>query len=41
MFTDFQNLTVETSDLKINLLKGGEGYPILLLHGYPQNRMRP
>ncbi|MGK7885248.1 MAG: alpha/beta fold hydrolase [Crocosphaera sp.] len=39
MFANFQNLVIQTSEVKINLLKGGEGYPILLLHGYPQTHV--
>ncbi|MEA5511048.1 alpha/beta hydrolase [Crocosphaera sp. UHCC 0190] len=36
MFANFKNLVIKTSDININLIKGGKGYPILLLHGYPQ-----
>ena len=36
MFANFKNLVIQTSEVKINLLKGGKGYPMLLLHGYPQ-----
>lgn len=39
MFTNFQNFIVQTSEVKINLLKGGKGDPILLLHGYPQTHV--
>ena len=39
MFANFHNLVIQTSEVKINLLKGGEGYPILLLHGYPQTHV--
>ncbi|WP_107671395.1 alpha/beta fold hydrolase [Cyanothece sp. BG0011] len=39
MFANFQNLVIQTSEVKINLVKGGEGYPILLLHGYPQTHV--
>ncbi len=39
MFPNFENLIIQTSEVKINLVKGGEGYPILLLHGYPQTHV--
>ncbi len=39
MFSNFHNRVIQTSDVKINLVKGGEGYPILLLHGYPQTHV--
>ncbi|HEY9750128.1 MAG TPA: alpha/beta hydrolase [Allocoleopsis sp.] len=39
MFAQFQYLQLETSSTTINLLKGGSGYPILLLHGYPQTHV--
>lgn len=39
MFAQFQYLQLETSSTTINVLKGGRGYPILLLHGYPQTHV--
>ncbi|MEA5535618.1 alpha/beta hydrolase [Crocosphaera sp. XPORK-15E] len=39
MFANFQNLVIKTSEVNINLIKGGKGYPILLLHGYPQTHV--
>jgi len=36
MFTNFQQKTIDTSNATINLVIGGQGFPILLLHGYPQ-----
>lgn len=37
MLADLQQLTIDTSAAKINVVKGGSGFPVLLLHGYPQN----
>ena len=37
MFEGFERSQVETSGTTINLVKGGSGPPLLLLHGYPQN----
>ncbi|MDJ0728973.1 MAG: alpha/beta hydrolase [Crocosphaera sp.] len=39
MFPNFENLVIQTSEVKISLVKGGEGYPLLLLHGYPQTHV--
>ena len=36
MFEAFERARVEASDAEINLVRGGEGPPVLLLHGYPQ-----
>lgn len=36
MFDRFETKTVETSSAAIRLKKGGNGPPVLLLHGYPQ-----
>ncbi len=36
MFEGFEQLKVETTGATINLVKGGSGPPLLLLHGYPQ-----
>ena len=37
MFEGFEQHQIETSGTTINLVKGGKGPPLLLLHGYPQN----
>lgn len=36
LFPGFQSRKVKTSGATINLVTGGEGPPVLLLHGYPQ-----
>lgn len=36
MFDGFQRMDIQTSQVRIHLVKGGEGPPLLLLHGYPQ-----
>ena len=36
MFEGFEQKQVETSGATINLVQGGSGPPLLLLHGYPQ-----
>ena len=38
-FPNFQNKKIQTSETKINLVIGGEGPPLLLLHGYPQSHI--
>lgn len=35
-FEGFENRRIETSENEINLVIGGSGPPLLLLHGYPQ-----
>jgi haloacetate dehalogenase len=39
MFADFEQKFIETSGARINVLKGGSGFPVLLLHGYPQTHV--
>jgi len=36
---NFRNYRVQTSGATINLVKGGDGPPLLLLHGYPQSHV--
>lgn len=36
MFNDFERMQVSTGAATINVRLGGEGPPVLLLHGYPQ-----
>jgi haloacetate dehalogenase len=39
MFENFQRLDLETPSARIHLVKGGQGFPLLLLHGYPQTHV--
>jgi haloacetate dehalogenase len=39
MFEGFKPARIETSAATINLVQGGEGPPLLLLHGYPQTHV--
>lgn len=39
MFEGFEKTQIETSGTTINLVHGGEGPPLLLLHGYPQTHV--
>ena len=39
MFEDFTSAQIETSETVINLVYGGSGDPVLLLHGYPQTHV--
>ncbi|MFT6896965.1 MAG: haloacetate dehalogenase [Paraglaciecola sp.] len=36
---DFEKVQIKTSDADINLVHGGSGSPLLLLHGYPQTHV--
>jgi haloacetate dehalogenase len=36
---DFDEMKVKTTDAEINLVHGGSGSPLLLLHGYPQTHV--
>jgi haloacetate dehalogenase len=39
MFTGFIRQQIKTEETTINLVRGGSGDPILLLHGYPQTHV--
>lgn len=39
MFAQFQHLGLRTKSTIINVLKGGSGDPLLMLHGYPQTHV--
>ncbi len=39
LFPDFTTYTLQTAEGMIHLIKGGQGFPLLLLHGYPQNHV--
>lgn len=39
MFDGFERHGVRTSEVTINCMVGGEGRPVLLLHGYPQTHV--
>jgi haloacetate dehalogenase len=39
MFDGFTRQQIKTQETSINLVRGGRGYPILLLHGYPQTHV--
>ena len=39
MFEGFERTEIETSGTTINLVHGGDGPPVLLLHGYPQTHV--
>jgi haloacetate dehalogenase len=36
---NFDRIFIETEEVKINLVRGGTGRPLLLLHGYPQTHL--
>ncbi len=38
-FPGFEERRIETSGAAINLVTGGSGPPLLLLHGYPQTHV--
>ena len=37
--SEFKNLKIKTGNAEINLVHGGSGPPLLLLHGYPQTHV--
>ena len=39
MFEGFERVTIETPGAAINVVTGGKGAPVLLLHGYPQTHV--
>ena len=39
MFEGFEQRRITTSGAEINLVVGGSGPPLLLLHGYPQSHV--
>ena len=39
VFEDFTRTRIETSETVINVVHGGSGPPVLLLHGYPQTHV--
>ena len=39
MFENFEQKQIATSGAVINLVKGGNGFPLLLLHGYPETHL--
>ena len=39
MFDDFTRKQIKAQKTTINLVQGGRGYPVLLLHGYPQTHL--
>ena len=38
-FPEFERRRITTSGAEINLVTGGNGPPLLLLHGYPQTHL--
>jgi len=36
---DFEKVQIKTSGADINLVHGGSGRPLILLHGYPQTHV--
>ncbi len=39
MFESFEQTQITTSGAVINLVRGGNGFPLLLLHGYPETHI--
>ncbi len=39
MFENFERTQITTSGATINLVTGGNGFPLLLLHGYPETHL--
>src|SRR5947209_14839316 len=38
-FPGFRRQTIQTSGANVNVIVGGDGPPVLLLHGYPQTHI--
>ena len=38
MFEGFEQRRLETPEAEVSVVVGGEGPPVLLLHGYPQTK---
>jgi pimeloyl-ACP methyl ester carboxylesterase len=38
-FPGFQRMSIQTAGTKINVLIGGKGPPLLLIHGYPETHV--
>ena len=39
MFQGFEQDKIDADGVEINLVRGGSGPPVLLLHGYPQSHV--
>jgi len=39
MLENFKKSTIKLDDVSINYVSGGKGFPVLLLHGYPQTHV--
>jgi hypothetical protein len=39
MFDNFEQIQIDTSGATIHLVKKGDRFPLLLLHGYPQTHL--
>src|SRR5947199_3774818 len=39
MLDTFEHTQIDTSGATLHLVKKGDGYPLLLLHGYPQTHV--
>lgn len=39
MFEIFARQQIKTRETTVNLVRGGNGFPVLLLHGYPQTHV--
>ena len=39
MFEGFERRRIDAGEVEINVAVGGEGPPLLLLHGYPQSHV--
>ncbi len=39
MFEGFEKTQIDGDGCRINMVRGGSGPPLLMLHGYPQNHV--